>query len=268
MNETISAIAVLAGNGTTEPFNPNLLAVILIVISILPFYYFTRRIRWGRPVFLRQIPAFVALDALLRRMAETGQVLHFSPGVAGINDRFAAETLAGLTTLDTVAHKAAVLGTPVVVTSASPTTFPIAQEIVRKAYTEAGRPEEFDPARVRFYPQNRNAYATAVINTLQQERAGANVMVGNFGDEYLLIGENAHQAQIPQIVGAANPQVIPFAMSTAEHVLVGEEMFASGAYLANDPPHVGSLYTQDILRLLLVLFLIVGVLLKTLSATP
>jgi hypothetical protein len=65
-------------------------------------------------------------------------------------------------------------------------------------------------------------------------------------------------------VGANAVDVQPFMAATADHVLLGEEMFAAGAYLSGDPDQVASLRAQDVLRVAMAVAIVVGVVVKTL----
>jgi len=50
---------------------------------------------------------------------------------------------------------------------------------------------------------------------------------------------------------------------TADHTLVGEEVFAAGAYLSHWPAHLASLVLEDFVRLLIVGVILAGVILHT-----
>jgi hypothetical protein len=64
-------------------------------------------------------------------------------------------------------------------------------------------------------------------------------------------------------VGASAPQTLPFVLASTDQPLIGEEMYAAGAYLASLPTHVGSLVAQDWLRVLIVLAIVIGVIYNT-----
>jgi hypothetical protein len=53
-------------------------------------------------------------------------------------------------------------------------------------------------------------------------------------------------------------------LATSKHVLLGEEMFAAGAYLSQEPGQVASLVVQDLLRVGIVIVILLGVLAATL----
>jgi hypothetical protein len=53
--------------------------------------------------------------------------------------------------------------------------------------------------------------------------------------------------------------------ASASEPLIGEEIFAAGAYLGKKPMHVSSINTQDIFRWILVVLMILGIVLKYLG---
>jgi hypothetical protein len=56
--------------------------------------------------------------------------------------------------------------------------------------------------------------------------------------------------------------------AAAEEPLIGEEVFAAGAYLGADPFHNASLQAQDAIRWLLIGVMIVGGVLKLVGVLP
>jgi hypothetical protein len=107
------------------------------------------------------------------------------------------------------------------------------------------------------------AYAIGAQDTINEESIAANVMVGSFGEEYLLMGETGAQREIVQMVGSDSVNAQPWMLATSDHVLLGEELFAAGAYLTHRPAHVASVHVQDTLRILIVVAVAIGVLIKT-----
>jgi uncharacterized MAPEG superfamily protein len=210
----------------------------------------TARVRAGRTVNLRPLAGFDTLRGLSARAAESGQTLHVSAGVSGISGGETAATLAGLTVLDYLAGQGATFDAPPIVTVADPTLLPMAQDVLRHAYARQGDVENYDPKQVRLISPEPTAYAAGVMDVLGHEPLAANIMIGNFGDEYLLMGEVGAQKDIDQIGGATNPQTLPFVFASTDQALIGEEIFAGGAYLASLPAHIGSLVAQDVMRLL------------------
>ena len=240
------------------------LMLALLLAFLPPLLIFTRRVKAGRGLPLRPIPGFDALKELIGHAAETGRPLHLSLGVKGVGGVATAETMAGLIVLDYLAQRAAIYDAQPIVSVAAPTLLPAVQDVIRRAYAQAGFLEGYVPEKVRFMAPAPAAYAAGAMDVLEHEPLTANVMVGAFGQEYLLLGETGVRKGLSQIGGATKPQVLPFVFATADQALIGEEIFAAGAYLTSLPAHVASLVAQDWIRILLVLIILVGVLLRSL----
>jgi hypothetical protein len=238
------------------------LVLLLLILPILLFLTF--RVQAGKGGELRSIPGMEGLPELVGRSAETGQSLHVSVGVAGLGGGMTADTWAGLTLLSQMADEAAACDTPLIVTVADATVLPLAQDIVRRAYVRNGNPEGYDPTQVQLIAPNAMAYASGVAGILERESLTANVMVGQFGDEYLLMGETGARRGIRQIVGTADPSTLPFVYASADETLIGEEIYAGGAYTTKKPIQIGSLLTEDWLRWLVVAGILVATALKIL----
>lgn len=267
---------------TIEPGQEWTLVVLLVFLPLFYFAYWA--IKRGFHFTLRPIASYETLKRLLSQAGEAGRPIHLSLGIAGIGDRFTADTMAGLTVLDYLADRAAVSASPPVITLANPTVLPVAQDIMRRAYARHGYPEEYDPVQTRFIApdpllstgQSPNPslyaggqidgfpYAAGTMSLLDRRELIANVMVGLYGDEFLLLAETAGQRQLEQIGGTSAVRVLPFVFTSVAHPLFGEEIYASGAYLSDQPAHVSSLVTQDIMRWVLIGALVIGVIIKAL----
>jgi hypothetical protein len=247
-----------------------------VLLFFLPIFFFSYwAIKRGVRITLRPIAAYSALKGLFARSAETGQPVHLSLGTTGVGDPFTADTAAALNVLEYLTERGAISAAPPLVTLAQPTALPVAQDVMRRVYRQLGYPEEFEPTRARllapdpfnFSTARRDAfaYAVGVMRLLTQQKLAANVMVGRFGDEFLLMGEAGAQHNLIQIGGTSAPEVLPFVYATMTHPLIGEEIYAGGAYLSGKPTHISSLLAQDIMRWVLVAGIVSAVLLRTLG---
>ncbi len=242
----------------------------LFLPFLIPFFYFMYRAprSTSRPT-LRAIPAYDALKKILSRAAETGQAVHVSVGTASIAGPRTAETMAGLYTLEFLGDRAANSDIPPLVTVTEPTTVPAVLDQLRRAYERQGYPDEYrlDQARFIAPPVNGSTvpYAAGVMDILNHEPLTANVMIGAFGDEFLLMTEPGAQRDAYQIGGASDLSVLPFVQMTMREPLLGEEIFAAGAYLLNRVGHYTSLVAQDVFRLALVILVLVVVILRALG---
>lgn len=247
---------------------PLALSGALVLLLVPTLYFFTARARAlqkaGKPLRLRTIAAFDSLTQVLGKSAESGQPVHVSLGTGGVGGASTAESMAALTLLDQLAQRAATYGAQPLVTTGDPVLMIAAGDRVRQSYARRGYLSGFDPASVRMIAPDRTAYAAGAADLVSHEALSGNVMLGAFGDEYLLLGEVGARRTLAQIAGAADPLVLPFVLATSDQPLLGEEMFAAGAYLGQLPSHVGSLFAQDWVRVLLVLTILAGVILKSL----
>lgn len=248
------------------------LSVLLGFLVIFFFAYWA--IKRGAQFTLRPIAAYAALKGLFARSAEAGQPVHLSLGTTGIGDQFTADTTAALNVLEYLTERGAISAAPPVVTLAHPTALPVAQDIMRRVYRQMGVPEDYDSTRARLVAPDPNnfstrrsdafAYAVGVMRLLTRQKLAANVMIGRFGDEFLLMGEAGAQHGLIQIGGTSAPEVLPFVHATMTHPLIGEEIYAGGAYLSTKPAHLSSLFAQDAMRWVLVVILVILVLARTL----
>jgi hypothetical protein len=239
------------------------LVLLLLILPVL--FLLTSRVNAGKTGELRSLPGMEELPGSIGESAETGQPLHVSVGVAGVGGAATSETWAGLTVLGELANEAAACDTPLVVTVADPTVLPVAQSILERAYVRHGNPEGYDPTQVRFIAPDPLAYATGVMGSLERDPFAGSVMVGSFGDEYLLIGETGARVGVRQIVGTSDPRTLPLVYASADETLMGEEMYAGGAYTTRLPIQVGSLLTEDWARWAVIVATIVIAVFKVLS---
>jgi hypothetical protein len=208
-----------------------------------------------RPV-LRSLSGWRVLPGQQSRSIESGQRLHISLGTGGMGGNTAATTLAGLTLLETCADEAAATDTPPIVTVADPTTLAMAQDVLRRAYIRHNNPSGFDPRSVRYVAASPLPYAAGVMDILSSEETSANVMSGVFGSEAVFLAEEGARQGMLQVAAAADPTALSVLYPSANHLLIGEELFAVGAYVGERPSHVGSLLAQDVVRWILVLIIL------------
>ncbi|MGB9593203.1 MAG: DUF6754 domain-containing protein [Anaerolineae bacterium] len=256
-----SILELLGNSGITAP-QALMFILLLLVLPLLAL--FASQLRAGKRIPLRPIRAFERLGTLIGQSAETGQPVHMSLGVGGVVDPSTAESLAGLALMEHVATEATACGAPLTVTVSDPTLLPLAQDTSRRAWETHPYQYQVQEPEARLIAPDPTAYAAGVMDILLGERVAANIMVGRFGPEYLLMGETGVKSRVPQVVGAADPQVLPFVHATADEMLIGEEMFAVGAYLRPKTAHIASLRVQDWLRVFLILTIVLGVLLRSL----
>jgi hypothetical protein len=241
----------------------------LMLALLLPFFplflLIRRRIGERGSPPLRPILGYQALQEALGRATEGGRAVHVSMGTGGVGGASTAESLAGLTVLEHVASHGEATGLEIIVTVSDPSLLPVAQDVMREACAPQVHPYAQEPSCVRFISPNRAAYAAGVMEILAHSNVGNNIMVGGFGDEVLLMGEVGARNEVTQLGGTSSPQILPLIYASAEHTLIGEEIFAAGAYLRQRMSHLASLATQDWLRTGVIVAIVIGILVKSLA---
>lgn len=214
----------------------------------------------------RPLAALDTLRAAIGRAAETGRAVHLSPGAsvlgAGSGVRSAStELVAGLLMAERAASQAALNGAPILISSGDVAAHLALRGGVRQAFHEAGQAQDFKPAQVQLLAHHDEmAYATGVITLYGREPLEASAMLGGFGQEFLLVGEDGAQRGLPQITGTTSTTGLPLMLLTTPATLIGEEIYASEAYLAPSGPAQARLLTQDVLRTAVIMLLIGGLL--------
>jgi len=240
----------------------------IVLISVLIFaalvYIMVRAARKGKKLYIRPIAGIEEIDNALGRATEMGRPILFVPGLSSISD---VATLAGLAILSRVAKKAAEYDTKILVPVRDYIVLPIAQEIVKEAHYEAGRPDTYDKNSVFFITTAQFAFVSGVNGIMIREKTATNFYMGMFWAESLLMTETGSMTGAVQIAGTDAVSQLPFFITTCDYTLIGEELYAASAYLSRQPLILGTLKAQDYVKLLIVISVVVGTILSTLHLT-
>jgi hypothetical protein len=257
----MDAFGIQAKFGDTFYF---MMAALLLFLVLFLVYLW--RSGWGRGTagrrfHLRQIDAYEATSEGLARAAETGRAVHTSPGAGGVGAEgvTTASTLAGMGIVESMARTAAITGAPVQATTNDAVAYALTDNALRRGYRRAGWSMESESGGARFLThRDALAYVAGAAEVVASHKVSHAVMSGTFGPEVLLLTEAQRRSGAHQVVGSTVPQGAALVTLTADQALVGEEVFASGAYLERRTTHVASLLAQDGLRWIIVLAIIAG----------
>lgn len=221
----------------------------LIVMAILAA-------RRGRELFIRRIAGVDAIDEAVGRATEMGRPIFFSVGLGGID----IVTLQAFSVVGHVARMAATFRTRLIVPVADPLAIPVLEEIIREACNEVGRPEMFNPDDIRFLSDQQFAYAAGCVGIMHRERPATNLLFGTFQAESLILAETGQHIGALQVGGTPSQLQTPFFIATCDYVVIGEEYYATSAYLSREPVLLGSLVGQDRCKMVLLALVLLGVL--------
>jgi hypothetical protein len=101
---------------------------------------------------------------------------------------------------------------------------------------------------------------------IRDENVSTNIFIGDFGNEAALLTEEADRANSNLIAASDNLSAQAIFYASSQDPLIGEELFAAGAYVGAGASHEASLNVQDILRWLIILAIIIGAVLTMLGA--
>jgi len=209
----------------------------------------------GKEFYLRPIAGISHLDEALGRATEMGRPLLYVLGLTGISD---IATIAGLTILGRVAKKAAEFQARLIVPCYNPIVLIVAQETVKTAFMDAGRPDAYKEDDIFYAAGSQFSYAAAVAGLMVRYKTAANFYMGMFYAESLILSETGSMSGSIQIAGTDAITQIPFFITTCDYTLIGEELYAASAYLSQDPMQVGSLKAQDMLKAIYMVVIVIG----------
>jgi hypothetical protein len=242
-------------------FNSTRWSVLAFTVAFFLFVlYYMSMAQAGKRPFVRRLAGIDAIEEAIGRATEMGRPVLYVPGVQDIDD---IQTVAGLVILESVAKMTARYDTPIRVPVAYPIPFTIAQEMVKSGYLNAGVPERFDPDSVRFVSPEQFAYVAALGGIMLRDRPAAHIFMGSFYAESLLLAETGFSTGAIQVAGTANVHQLPFFVVACDYTLIGEELYAASAYLSGEPKLVGGLKGADLLKLVIIVFVLVGCGLET-----
>jgi hypothetical protein len=239
-----------------------LLGLIFTIIFVDLMIYFAVIGRKGARFSLRNIPAFSALRRSIGLAVEAGHRLHMSLGHGGVSDTRAASALAGLTVLNRVARSASISDAPPVATSGEAVVSILSQDTLSNAYRAAGAEDQSAFASGQLSGLTPFSYAAGTLPVIYDQQVSVNILAGSFGSEVALITDAAERTGGLTLAGSDNITAQAVLYASAQEPLIGEELYASGAYLQAGPMHIASLRVQDIFRWVIILVILLGVLLK------
>lgn len=232
------------------------LTIIIFVLALVITIIVTQFVRRRRGLYiLRDIPAFQRLPSMIGEAIEQNRPVHVSLGTSGLGGESTLVTLANAELFYQVTRRAVIGTAAPIFTVGDASALPLAQDTLRRAYASRSTISSAPYSSARWYPGGGHslAFAAALTATIADDHIGANILGGSFGPELALVAEAA--ARRNQSIIATSDQLEGQAVARvmSDESLIGEEVFAAGAYLGESSTQVGGLVATDILRFLLIL---------------
>ncbi|MEZ5337304.1 MAG: DUF6754 domain-containing protein [bacterium] len=242
-------------------FNTNtVFRLLLAVVFSIIIMYFILAARKNPNIFIRRIAGLEAVDEAIGRATEMGKpVLHIN----GLDSLATLSTVAAVNILGRIAGKVATYESDLLVPCFDPVVMTVSQEVVKNAYLEAGRPDNYREDNIYFLTDQQFSYTASVCGIMLREKPAANFLLGYFYAESLLLAETGNTTGAIQIAGTDAQAQLPFFITTCDYTLIGEELYAASAYLSREPMLLGSLRGQDVAKAFVMVMIFIGTILTT-----
>ena len=219
-----------------------------------------RRAKAGVHIPIRRIAGLDALDEAIGRSTEMGRPVLYVPGIDEIKE---IQTIYSMMILRHVARKTAEYGTELIVPVKDSVVMTFAEEAVKQGCNDAARPDAFIADNVRYLSNEQFAYCAGVAGIMNREKPAANIMLGMFFAESLILAETGFASGAIQVAGTAKQHQLPFFVAACDYTIIGEEYFAVTAYLTREPSLLGTIRAADVIKGIAIVLLLLGAVLAT-----
>lgn len=230
-------------------------AIFFILLFVVPTLYCVFGRNKKTEVYVRRIPGVDAIDEGIGRAIELGRPISFTSGLTSVGPVL----YSCLGVLRHIAEKCAVFGSKLLIPTMDPEALALIDSTVQQAYQHQKAFSKYDPTCVRFLSTDQFAFASGYMGIVHREQVGSAFMFGVFAAESLILAESGQQVGALQVAATISNEQIPFFITACDYTLIGEELYAAGAYLSTDPVLKGSLRGQDITKALLLTIIAIGI---------
>jgi len=229
----------------------------LVTIAMMAIVlYCIWRAHKGKIAYVRRIAGVTAMEEAVGRATEMGKPVLFVLGYSTIQ---MIETHNAMSMLAHVAQLAARMRTKMITLLAMPDVYPLAEATLRQAYMSEGAPELFHPAeQLQFLSNDHVVFAAGVSRVVEEQLPGCVVFFGVYNFTALLLSEPGARLGVMQIAGEPNLFQMPFFVCTCDHTIIGEEYYAAGAYVNPDPKMRNSLLSQDLIKMMFIIVMVIA----------
>ncbi len=249
--ETGPARAVIGGNW----FNVSRFNNLVLMLTIIIVFFWTVSHAKRKGLFIRRIAGLDAIDEAIGRATEMGRPIFYSTGIGPMS---LVPTIASTSILGEVARKVAQYDTSLKVPHFDPIVMTVCKEVVKQSYLEMERPDSYRDDINFFVSQDQFSFAASVDAMIHREKPAACFFIGHFMAESLLLAEVGATTGAIQIAGTEQESQLPFFFTSCDYTLIGEELYAAGAYLSKDPMLMSTLKVQDFGKAFVMLAVVTG----------
>jgi hypothetical protein len=259
----LSDSAIVAVSGVW--FNTATLATLVASILCIAIVLYTTYYKRGEKEFkVRKIAGLSAVEDAIGRATEMARPVLYTPGWGGDIQR--PTTIASMNILSHVAEKTAGYDCQLVFPTHDPVIMSVAQEVVKESYARVGFPDRYRAENVSYVSSSQFGYAAAVDGLISRLKPASIFLLGTFEAESLILAETGNSINAIQIAGTDSTIQLSFFIVACDYTLIGEEVFAASGYLSGDASILASVKAQDIMKVLIALFVAAAVIWSTVEA--
>lgn len=250
---------------TQSLFNSDRITTFLIsLVAILIVLYTTYFRKSKKPFTIRKINGLQAVEDAIGRATEMARPLLYTPGWGGDIQR--PTTIASMNILSFVAEKTAQYDCDLVFPTHDPVIMSVAQEVVKESYSRSGYPDRYKEDNITYVSSSQFGYAAAVDGIISRTKPASIFLLGTFEAESLILAETGNSINAIQIAGTDSTIQLSFFIVACDYTLIGEELFAASGYLSENKSILASVQAQDIMKIIIALFVIVAVIWATVES--
>lgn len=236
------------------------LAFLFFFILILVGVYFISEKKKG--IILREIGAFQYLRRAIGLSVEEGKRIHLALGWGNLFAEPFSSGLIGLSILERLSRVALFSDKPPIATSGNGGLMLLSQDTISHSYRSfrlTGENKIYSGQLIGVTPFS---YAIGAPLLIKDESVSVNVLLGHFSTELGLILDASERQNNLSIGGSDDLAAQAVFYGVANFPLIGEEMYAAGAYLGSNEMHKASIKVQDYFRWGIISFILIGIVLK------
>ncbi len=244
-----------------------LIFVLLGAVALVIYGFRHQRKERAEIDFQRAYPVFKSASDEVGRAAEEGILVHVTLGSGSIMGENAMTSVAALQGLSAMINLAASYNIPPLITTGDPTLYLLATDWVRRAYIQQGNLRYYRPVSVQFTAANPTLYAAMAATYLFDGGIEANFALGSFDQEVSLLVEAAKRQGVYVAGGTVSPQGVGalYPALNSKQLLMGEDLFWGCASVSEQSIYRASLWSQDVLRFIVIISIIALAVLSSLG---
>ncbi|MFN2113343.1 MAG: DUF6754 domain-containing protein [Anaerolineales bacterium] len=236
------------------------IVVIVLFVGLMIFFMIISKDRKSDNI--RPISGYQKILEEINVAVEDGSQLHISLGRGGISGPDAAAGLAGLSLLKQVIEKSSMCDHPPVASTGNAVLSILAQDTIQGTSKAISVSDQLKNPSGELVGVTPFSYAAGTLTTIRDDSVSANVYTGWFGNEVIWLTTASERQSSPTIAGTAQLPAQAIMYASASDPLIGEELYASGAYLGAGPMHMASISAQDVIRWIMIFLILISVLLN------